>query len=154
MPASYIGAEQAMVDAWCDAALKAHTAFDSLFPGDATLSQRVFPQIAPDGTKYPFIVYQAQSPPHVVRGVGPNRVMVDTLYVVKAVAQVASFDALADVAHEIDVVMTQAEPVAVPGGLGLILASVQEDTFSLTESESGQLFRHLGGQYRILAQAS
>jgi hypothetical protein len=151
VPTSYLGAEQAMVDAWVDGVLKGNTAFNAISPNLAT---RVFPQVAPDGTGYPFIVYQAQTPPHDVRGVGPNRVMVDTLYIVKAVAQVASYDALADVAHQIDVVMTAAEPQAITGGLGTILCSVREDGFSLTESASGTLYRHLGGQYRILAQAS
>lgn len=151
MPSSYVGAEQAMVDVWIDAVLKAHAAFDTISTG---LSQRVYPQVAPDGVKYPFIVYQAQTPPHDVRGVGPNRVMVDTLYVVKAVAQVASYDALAATAHEIDAVMTQGEPQTVPGNLGTILCSMREDGFSLTESESGTLYRHLGGVYRVLAQAA
>lgn len=144
-----LGAEQDLIDRWLEARLKAHAAFNAISAGLAT---RVFNMFAPTGTVYPFIIYQAQSPPRDIRGVGAARVMVDTLYIVKAVAQATSFSPLASIAVEIDKLLT------VPNGEvvtdGVILASVRDDQFSMVETESGKQYRHFGGQYRLFAQAT
>lgn len=148
-----IGAEQDLIDRWVDGRLKANTDFNTI---NAGLAGRVFNMFAPTGTTYPFIIYQAQSPPRDVRGVGTARVMVDSLYIVKAVAQASTFNALSAIAAEIDQVMTVAtgENITTPAGNGLLLASVRDDQFSLVELEQGKQYRHLGGLYRIHAQAA
>ena len=145
---TYVGAEQALTDLWVANRLKTNAAFDTISPG---LSQRVFGHFAPPGTPYPFIIFQTASPPRDVRGVGVIRVMVDTLYIVKAVAQVDSWVALAPVARQIDVSMTAPSVSAVADGF--VLASVREEQFSLVEVDDGKQYRHLGGQYKIQAQA-
>jgi hypothetical protein len=151
MTATYLGAEQALTDAYVEAQLAQAGIVVALEAVATGLSGRVFPDMAPDGTKYPFIVYQCQSPPRDVRGVGVVRVMVDTLYVVKAVAQTLTWDPLVPVAKAIDQAMTSADTTVV--GDGLVLSSVRQEQFSLVTVESGKQFRHFGGQYRIQAQA-
>lgn len=123
----------------------------TLNPISAGLSSRVFLELAPPGANYPFIVYQCQSPPRDVRGVGTFRVMVDTLYVVKAIAQVASYEPLVPVAKAIDTIMTA--PVGGSVADGNVWVSIRENQFSMTEDTAGSTYRHLGGVYRIQAQA-
>ena len=105
---------------------------------------------APDDARLPYIVWQCQSPPRDVRGVGTFRVMVDTLYVVKAVSQGTSYAPLAPVAAAIDRALTN--PVGDSVEDGLVLTSVRNDQFSMREVAEGTEFRHLGGEYRIQAQ--
>lgn len=146
----YLGAETVLVDLWVEARLTTRAA--ELEAIDAGLSTRVFQFVAPPDTRYPFIVYQPQSPPRDVRGVGVTRLMVDTLYLVKAVAQTDDFAVLAPVAKEIDLAMTSPDVTAVADGL--VLCSVREDQFALPEYDAGTHFRHLGGIYKIHAQAT
>lgn len=145
---SYLGAEQALVDLWVESALKSYAGLDAVSPG---LTQRVYSQYAPADAQYPFIVWQVASPARDIRGVGVIRVMVDTLYIVKAVAQVDSYAPLAPVARAIDSALTAPDQIAVADGF--ILSSVREEQFSLVEVEAGKQYRHFGGQYKIHAQA-
>lgn len=146
---SYKGAETQMINLWVAARLAAHTDFNTISTG---LTDRIFLDLAPDGTPYPFIVFQQQSAPEVVRGVGPEEVMVDTVYVVKAIAQGTSFEHLAPVAAGIRAALH--EPTGETVTDGVILMSRFERGFSMKEDESTKQFRHLGGEYRIQAQAS
>lgn len=149
MTGTYLGAEQAMCSLWVKVALEAKAAdFDAIAPG---LSSRIFEDFAPDGTPYPFVVFQCQSPPRDIRGVGTSRVMVDTLYVVKAVSQVDSYLPLAPIARTIDSAMTSSTGSAV--GDGFVLTSVRQDQFAMVEVDSGTQFRHFGGEYKLQAQA-
>ena len=150
MANTYLGSEQQLVNLWLEARFAANAA--ALNAINAGLSSRIFPDFAPFNAAYPFIVYQAQSPPRDVRGVGAIRLLVDTLYVVKAVAQVDTYAPLAPVATLIDSIMIMAAPQAVSDGT--VLCSTREDQFSLVEVNEGKQFRHLGGSYRILAQAT
>lgn len=145
----YDGAEQVLVTEWVKERLA--TVADALDAFDPGLSGRVFEDFAPQGTPYPFLIVQCQSPPRDVRGVGVSRVMVDTLFIVKAVAQVPSYGALAPIATIVDSALTSAAGSAVSDGL--VLASVRQEQFAMVEIDSGKQFRHFGGQYRIQAQA-
>lgn len=147
----YTGAESTLVDAWIRQRLGV-TAAASLDAISAGLSTRVFLDFAPEGTPYPFIIFQALTPPSDVRGVGIIRVMVDTLYLVKAVAQGTDYDALRPVVSVIDGALTQQDPVDMAGGI--LLTSVRDREFRLVEIENGKQFRHLGGEFRIQAQAA
>jgi hypothetical protein len=149
MTDTYLGAEQVLTDLFVIGRLAAfETEFEAI---DAGLSDRIFQDFAPVDTEMPYIIYQCQDPPRDVRGVGPVRVMVDTLYIVKAVAQVATYAPLAPVAKVIDAAMTVADVTPVDDGYAL--ASIRNGQFSLTEIDSGKKFCHLGGEYRIQAQA-
>lgn len=146
---AYEGAEIALVNAWVESRLQAYA--EELDSEAADLSKRVFDQFAPPSTLYPFIIYQAQIPPRDIRGVGVTRVMVDTLYLVKAVAQVNSYADLGGLASIIDRAMTSAEGGAVQDGH--VFACVRQEQFALTEVDAGKQYRHLGGAYKIQAQA-
>lgn len=139
-----------MVDLWVEQRLQGQAA--ALNAISAGLSGRIYNMLAPRGVGYPHIVYQCQVTPRDVRGVGPVRIMVDTLYIVKAVAQVSSFGPLAPVARTIDLALTSAE--GSPVADGLVLSSAREEGFNLIEVTEGVQIRNLGGVYRIHAQAA
>lgn len=141
------GAEQAMVDKWVEARI-ATLAVD-LDAISAGLSGRVYLDAAPRDAEWPVIVYQCQDPPRDVRGVGLVTVMVDTLYLVKAIAQ-AGNDVLAPIVSTLHRAMTTATGSAVDDGA--VLTSVRNEQFSMTDMTEGATFRHLGGIYRIQAQ--
>jgi hypothetical protein len=144
---SAIGAEQDVIDRWVEARLEGQAAaFNALYAG---LGTRIFDRFAPRGTTYPFIVYQSQSPARDVIGVGTARVLVESLYIVKAIAQTSTFTPLRSVAHQIDLCMTEEEGDLVADGA--ILVSVRQESFDLVEVENTNQFRHLGGMYRIQA---
>ena len=145
---TYLGAEQVLCDLYVEQRLATVAADLDLIATD--LSQRIYEDVAPADASYPFIVWQCQSPPRDVRGVGTFRVMVDTLYVVKAVTQASSYAPLAPIAKVIDSAMTNAEGSVVSDGL--VFTSVRDDQFSMREISEGTQFRHLGGEYRIQAQ--
>lgn len=146
---SLIGAEQDLVDRWVETTLKA-AGLDLISAG---LTGRIYNEFAPRDAKYPFIIYQAQSPARDIRGVGAARVMVETIYIVKAVAQTNWYMDLAPIAAEIDRVMTSPNGVAITGE-GFIFTSIRQGQFRLVEVEDGQQFRHFGGEYQIHAQAT
>jgi hypothetical protein len=148
--ATFVGAEQAMVDLWVEARFEDPAIVAALEVIDVGLSTRVFQDFAPEGTPYPFIIWQCQDPPRVIRGVGVSTVMIDTLYVVKAVAQVDSYAPMAPVARVIDSAMTSSTGSAVEDGF--VLTSVRDRGFALVERDQGTQFRHFGGEYSIQAQ--
>lgn len=152
MADDYLGAEQAMVTKWVIDRLKGAPYTASFEAVVAGLGTRIYEDLAPEGTTYPFIVVQCQSPPRDIRGVGETRVMVDTLFLVKAVSQGTSYDPLTPIVKVIDTAMTSPQGGTV-GADGLVFTSIREDQFSLTTVEAGTQFRHLGGEYRIQAQA-
>lgn len=145
----YQGAETELGNQWIQQRLALYaTQLNAISSG---LSSRIYPDIAPPGVPYPFIVYQVQSPPRDIRGVGATRVMVDTLYVVKAVAEVASYGPLAPIASVIDTAMTSESGSAV--GDGTVFSSVRENGLSLAEPpKDGTQIRNLGGVYRLHMQ--
>lgn len=145
----YNGSEEAFVDEWVRQKLTGYTPFDSLYTG---LTERVFDRYAPAGTTYPFIIFQALTSPSVVRGVGDAEVMVDTIYVVKAVAQADTFAPLASVAAGIRSALVYPNGDTITGGV--IFTSRYEKQFSMVEAEATEKYRHLGGEFRIQAQAS
>lgn len=147
---SYQGAEQVITDLYVQARLATVDTIVDLEAIDIGLSTRVYEDVAPNDARLPYIVWQCQSPPRDVRGVGTFRVMVDTLYIVKGVSQGTSYAPLAPVAAAIDRAMTNSTGSAVEDGM--VLTSVRNDQFSLREVAEGTEFRHLGGEYRIQAQ--
>lgn len=142
---SFLGAEVSIVDAWVAARLAATVAVTNL------VSTRIYNSFAPLDAEYPFIIFQQQTL-RDVRGVGSDRIMVDTLYVVKGISQGTDFAQLGTLAAAIDSALNVPPGGAVTGGH--VMASVREEPFALTEVEDGKQFRHMGGIYRIYAQAT
>lgn len=148
---AYDGAEQVLVTDWVKSRLLTDDAKARLNAISAGLADRVFEDFAPQGfDTYPFIIVQCQSPPRDVRGVGVSRVMVDTLYIVKAVAQVDSYAPLAPVARVVDAALTSA--TGGPVGTGDVFTSIRDEQFAMVEIENGKQYRHFGGVYKIQAQ--
>ena len=145
----YDGAEQALVTTWIRGRLASVSA--DLEAINTGMPDRVFEDFAPyNYAVYPFIIIQCQSPPRAIRGVGVSTVMVDTLYVVKAVAQVDSYGPLAPVASVIKRALTTPT-----GGLvadGNVFTSIHEEQFALVEIDGGKQYRHFGGLFKIQAQ--
>jgi hypothetical protein len=110
---------------------------------------RVHDGLAPANEKYPFIVYQVQAP-SLVRGVGTITIMADPLYVVKAIAQTNSYDILRPIVRRMDALLTGYTGVVLGGSIEGI---VRTAPYSLIEEVEGRQIRHLGGIYRIQAQA-
>lgn len=145
-----VGAEQAMIDGWIASKLIGASVLDDIFTG---LSQRVYNMFAPAFTGFPFIIFQAQSPPAVVRGVGSAEVMVDTIYVVKAIAQGTSYAALAPIASAIRFMLVTNNGETTSNGDEIISCSYERQ-FALTEVSEAKQFRHLGCELRIQARAA
>lgn len=144
-----VGAEQDLVDRWVDARLTAHAPFDAISVG---LTSRIYSEFAPRTAKYPFIIYQAQSPARDIRGVGTARVMIETSYIIKAIAQTEWYTDLSPIVAEIDALMTLEQGVITSDGA--IFTSVRQNQFRLVEIDTGVQFRHFGGEYLIQAQAT
>ena len=149
MTDTYEGAEAALVDAWIEYRLGLLA--ESLDDINDGLSERIFSDYAPKNTPYPFIIYQCQDPPRDIRGVGVSRVMVDTLYVVKAVTETDTYETLRPIAQVIDTALTSNVPITI--GDGEVLSSVRQNQFRLAEIDAGVQIRNLGGEYQIYAQA-
>lgn len=146
--AEYVGAEQVLVELWLRAQIATvNAALEEIALG---LSTRVYSEAAPKDATFPVIIFQCQDPPRDVRGVGTFTVMIDTLYLVKAVAQVDNYAELAPIASALHGALTTSVGGAV--GDGSVLTSVREAQFSMPEFDEGEQWRHLGGMYRIQAQ--
>ena len=106
------------------------------------IADRVFSDIAPEGTIYPFVQFQVQSPGNDLYAVGAARIWTTPLYLIRGIGLGRSYGgALAQIAQRIDELLhdVQADPV---------IASVRERAFRLAE-ENPTSKRHLGGFYRI-----
>ena len=145
MSMSYVNAESALVDDWLEETLKASDALTSQL-GDGV--DGVAGYRAPRTAHWPFVIYQFQSGVDV-GGAGPGHWMVDTVYVVKAIASTHTFTTLVPVAAAITSVLEGA--VATFSG-GHVTGVRRLSPFQLVEDDQGQEFRHLGGTFRIMAQ--
>jgi hypothetical protein len=82
-----------------------------------------------------------------VRGVGLNRVQVDAIYLVKAVAPTTTQDDVLPAARRITALLDGVDTDTSSGHI----SCVRETTISYPEVSGGQPFLHLGGTFRIRA---
>lgn len=154
---SYVGNETGMLAIWIEHRLQnASAALDALgwtIKG-VPLSQRVYPDVAPANIAYPYIVYQPQVLPEVIRGVGSEEVMTDTIYVVKAVAQGSDDTVVGPVSAVIHNALVESYGEEVSGGIGDVYMSRRVQVVRYTETAQGSQFRHLGGAYQIQSRAA
>lgn len=125
----------------------------SKLTGDTTLMNLVTGVFSWPGVSltYPCVVFQEQSPPRDVRGVGPSTYMVDGLWLVRGIVEANSYTgALETIANRTHTLLHAASG-SVPT-YGNVWVCVREQTFRLSEITSGRQFRHLGGIYRIYAK--
>lgn len=141
------GNELTRVDVWLQTLLAGDTALQALVGNPA----RVYSDVADPAATYPFIVHQHQGSADV-RGVGPGRIMLSGVWLVRAVAQTTTWTALAACADRIDRLL-QGNPGGPAGTDGAVFSSVREQPFKQVENiEGGEQIRHLGGLFRILVQ--
>lgn len=115
-------------------------------------TSRIYGYVAPNDAPMPFVVFQHQAS-RDIRGVGTARIMVDCMYVVKAVDETGRFTGtLSAVAEAIDAALHAKSGTLGPEGI--VLHCVREEPFALFEIDDGREYRHLGGLYRIWAQAA
>jgi hypothetical protein len=113
---------------------------------------RVWSDVAPQGVPFPYIITQSQSAVDVI-AIGPIRVMANTIYLVKGIAQGQYYSpALVSIANRIDSLLQAQKADSVSGG-GRIVSCVRQRPFRLTEATNGVQYRQLGGIYDINVQA-
>lgn len=140
------GAEAELINEWIRATLLAYTPLTDL------VADRIHLELAPDATDYPFVIFNAQSPPRVIRGVGLAVVMVDAVYQIKAVGRGDSYTQIAPIAAAIKSGIERSEYQAVPDGY--VFTCSYERQVMYGEPKGQVQARHLGGEYRVFAQAS
>lgn len=125
----------------------------STLAADATLtaavSTRFYADEAPDKAAFPFVQWNLLSSVDV-RGQGPNSIMLNCLYLVKAVGKTRSYGDLLPITKRVR------ELIDGKGGDTLagdhIFSCSREEGFRLPEYLNGVSYRHLGAVYRIFVQ--
>jgi hypothetical protein len=112
---------------------------------------RIYAYLAPLGAPFPLVVFSHQGG-HDVRGVGPMRVMASMVYQVKVIGEgtAVNFGAVKVIADRIDALLQGASGVVVDGQ---VLSCVREQGISYVENRGADVYSHLGGLYRLQAQA-
>jgi hypothetical protein len=123
----------------------------STLNGDATLTALVtgvYIDLAPEGTAFPFVVFQEMSGRDLME-VGSNRIWTNFVYSVKVIGQTASFADLRTAVARVDVLLHKLSGTAASG---TIHACIREQSVRLLELAPGGLqVRHSGGIYRLYA---
>lgn len=143
---SMVGAESVMIDEWIKDTLSNDPTVSGIAVGGVHLD------LAPPDVQYPFIVYQAIEPPRVIRGLGVEHWMVDGTWQVKGTARGVEYLPIAPLAHAIHDALVTGDTDAVSDGY--IFTCTFERQVMHGEPKGQVQFRHLGGEYRIQAQAS
>lgn len=118
------------------------------------LSSRVYEDVAPPTAAYPYILFQVQTEPEVIRGVGSGEWLTDTIYTVKAVAQGSDDSVVGAVSAIIHTAMVEDDHETITGSIGTMFMSRRLRMVRFTETAQGDQFRHLGGMYQIQARAA
>lgn len=143
---SMVGAESVMIDQWIESTLLNSSAVTNI------VNDRVYLDLAPAEAEYPFVVYQAISPPRTIRGLGVEHWMVDGNWQVKGTCRGDAYLPIAPLAAAIHAALVTNETDVVAGGM--VFTCTFERQVMHGEPKGQVQFRHLGGEYRIQAQAS
>lgn len=136
--------ETTRVDAWLFARLTGDAPLVALTP-------RIFADVVPQGETFPAVVYQLQAGTDVRTATGDGRIMINGLWLVKAIGDTDTFAGLAPIADRVDFLLEESGGGAA-GADGAVFTSMRESPFRLVEPDEGVQYRHLGGMYRIYAQ--
>lgn len=115
------------------------------------IGTRCYADFAPQGTIFPNIIFQLQAATDL-NAVSSQRVYINSVYVVKAVVETASYGGtIATLAQRIDALLHRQQKAI--SNVGYIWCR-REQPFRLAEvTDGGKQYRHMGGIYRIWAQA-
>lgn len=130
----------------------------SVLAGDATLlglvndgAASISGTASPTPLPTPFVSFSFDSGLDVLTGAGADRIALNALYLVKAVAATGSWDDVAPVAARVDALLHR--PYQVMTVAGGSLSCSREKIVQYPEVNEGVQYRHLGGLYRIRASA-
>jgi hypothetical protein len=139
------GVEDMGVARWLTSTLGGDTTLMTATPGG------LWDGAAIEGTPYPIVRFDPQSPGIVVRGVGPIEIMVNSLWLIRAVTVGPEFGPIIPIASRLHALIQGATGLTLPEGT--LVSCVREQPFRLESVQGGREFRHLGGIYRIFIQA-
>ena len=109
----------------------------------------VYNSIAPQGTTPPYVVFQALAKTDDYFAFGERGA--EALYMVKAISHSPWPKEGATIDTQIDTLLQDA--VLSIAGFGLLYCRRESDLY-LTESLGGELYQHIGGVYRVIADES
>lgn len=112
------------------------------------VSTRIYRHVVPAGVQRPAVVFTMQGG-HDVLGVGATRIMVHVVAVVKAVGLHRDYASLVAIADLIDAALHRAVGQVDDAR---VLACVREVPLDYIEASDGEVYAHIGGQYRLLIQ--
>lgn len=142
---SSVGAESVAIEEAIDSLLRDAGAVVAI------VADRIFPDLAPESTQYPFIVFQQQASTDVV-GVGANaRIMVNADWIVRGVTKASAYSGLKTLARAIDDALEGATWQAPDGQ---VFAIQRRTEYRMNEQDGGDVIRHLGGLFRVQAQTT
>lgn len=127
------------IEKWLYAALAGDSAIS------AAIGARVFNAIAPQGTAFPFVIFNFQAGTDV-QGNGTARVQSEAVFLVKVVSQGPPDATARTVADRIDEVVGKAVHAALDSYL---FSGRRESPFRFVEAVGDVRFHHVGGLYRI-----
>ena len=130
-------------DTWLATVLTADAELNALVSG------RIYGHVIASSAVYPLAMFSLQTA-RDIQGLGPARIMVDSLYIVRGIVEASTFGGtLKSIADRIDAILQAASGSNVNGS---VLACVREQPFLYVEPYQGRQYRHLGGIYRIWSQ--
>jgi hypothetical protein len=135
--------ETSAAERWLVTVLKADAALT------AVVGQRVYNTRVPSNGQFPCVLFQLQAASNDFVALGGVRVWASLVYLVRGIAEQASFEGnLATIADRIDIVTHAASGTNVAG---TVWTCIRERPFQLVEVTEGREFRHLGAILRIQA---
>lgn len=122
--------------------------------GDSVITSyvggRVFEYSAPKGSIFPYIVFNNQSPPRDIRGLGTATIMADAIYTIKVIDEGTSYLPLKPIVDRIYELFHGIQSTTADEQEGLVISMMHEEIIKYHEVDSGKHYRHLGGMYRVL----
>lgn len=112
----------------------------------ALVGIRVFTDLAPEGTQFPYVIVQAQSA--IDRNAIPadRRIFTQASYLIKAVTQADSYQTASQIAQRIDVVL-RGQDGDVPAEGIHVGCIYRTEAIRYAEVEAGRRINHCGGRY-------
>lgn len=109
----------------------------------------IYSGMAPEGVAFPLALFAQHRPLPDLTAVGATRIWASIHYVVRGVAETASYGGdLETIADRIDAVLHAGSGSTAQG---TVYECVRVMPFALPEQANGRQFRHLGGIYQVRA---
>ena len=132
------------------ATLKANASLVALIGG---VTPRIYPDVAPADTAFPYVLfaYQASAPP--IEAIGVERVAMDPTYLIQAVTKTTTWGGQSEqIVTAIDAAM-HAKSGSVSGG-GYVYIARRTTPYRDLEEIGAERIRHAGWYYRLLVKAT